>query len=196
MRRVCSGLFRRPHGWGSRFRWTSLLIGILVLAGAMGASAAGSGKTEEVDLNLAETAIMYQMAVWNTPAGSGTSEEERRDYIGVPAYELALALISARDTPDSLTHLVRLLRYQADADMSETLDCAILSKGEKIKPYLADLDVENLRAQCTSEMDELYRRTSGRFSDRISKTACDGTISLARKIEWLREAVSKGGTCE
>ena len=189
-------LFRRLQRAGFRFCWIAFLLGVYAFGEVAGASADDPGNSEQSSLRLAETAIMYQMAVWNTPVGSGTSAEERRDYIGVPAYELALALISARDTPDSLTHLVRLLRYQFDADMSETRDCAILSKGEKIKPYLAKLDTEDLRAQCTREMDELYSRTSGRFSDRISKTACAGTSGLARTIEQFREAVSRGGVCE
>jgi len=80
--------------------------------------------------------------------------------------------------------------------MSESMTCAILSKGKTIEPYLAGLSAETLQAQCTEEMDDLVRRTNGKFSDRISMAACQSTTQIRRKVETLLESISDGDECE
>jgi len=172
------------------------LIALTMFAALAGGVSANSLDREKSDVSLAETAIQYQLAVWNTPVSSNLSAEAKYGYIGVPAWELALALIAARDSARSLTGLARLVRYKTDAHMSESMTCAILSKGKRIEPYLAGLSAETLQAQCTDEMDDLFRRTNGKFSDRISMAACQSTAEIRRKVETLLKSISGGDECE
>ena len=137
---------------------------------------------------VAEEAFLYGMVLLRTPPWRDYCRKSRSscDGVGLPQWELALSLIEALDTPQSLSSLARLYRFSSDAALSTDMACAVGMKGGKIWPYIREIEASDLRTQCEQEIMELRRHYPGKFDAVDTDWVCRPLAEIEKRMKYYR----------
>ncbi len=156
---------------------------------------AQSRSGEREDLRLAENAIVSRLALLN--ASPYICTDQPASCIGVDQTELALALIAARNTPESLRSFARLHRYVFDGALAETYDQLLCEKAANIQKYVAALKAKELREQCTAEFSAAVKRHPKELSTANIEFVCSSERHIELELDnTLKMVKNPPKSCE
>ena len=119
-----------------------------------------------------------------------TKRNDIKDYgpntLGM-ATETGLILLERSHTKGALRWLAELTFVRMDGAVGERHDCAVLSKGKKIIPYLEKSRTRTATETCIPADTKVTA---------ITENVCAPTNDSIRRIEALIRAVRKGEKCE
>lgn len=135
---------------------------------------------EEQDLRMAQDTFVERLAVEN--AFPNLCDQEI--CVSADPTELALALVAARNTSNSLRALAALHRFVFDGAVAERYDELLCHKARLIEKYVAALKPQELRTQCVAEFNAAAK--SHRKALELAKV--DGVCSSEKQIETKLES--------
>lgn len=169
-----------------------LVVGVLLIRGT---SLAQSPSEEKENLRLAESAIVNRLILLN--ASPYICTDQPASCIGVDETELALALIAARNTPQSLRSLARLHRYVLDGALGETYDQLVCEKAGSIEKYVAALNPRELREQCTVEFNAAVKNHPNELSNAHIDFVCSSEKHIELELDnTLKMVKNPPKSCE
>lgn len=146
---------------------------------------------EARELKMAETLILNDLAPVPMQIGQNTSERCRQ---GIGCSEIALALIAARSSKQSLTSLVSLIRFNMDGAISEDYNCYVINKGNLVILKLKSLDAKHLVNQCHAEVAR-KAQTHDQDNENYLNT-CASEEEIKNSSNMLIQSIKAGRKCE
>jgi hypothetical protein len=109
--------------------------------------------------------------------------------------ELGLALIAARDTPNSIKSLAELIRFRLDAGLAEDYDCVVLKKGKIIRKWVATLEPSAMREQCIKDYLSVTKSNMKIFPPSDIDFVCRKTDEIEQVRKQTLEMLNSGHHC-
>ena len=177
----------------------TIVLGIAICgASLLGfAQSATSSETPEVrDIEMANETILTSLAVDASPKGRSLCFDNKVACLGPVPVQLGLSLIASRQTPRSMTALVRLLRFRMEGANDESLDCEIVQKGRFVEKALRSLSAQELNQACHREFTELLEHHSAELQGLGENAVCLETDSIELRIKEDLDAIRHGRRCD
>jgi hypothetical protein len=161
---------------------------VLALMGNLVAPCASALTQEESDLQMANVAIVAGIAM-------GANEQTRTrcfesPCIGVSQAEIGMALIAARNGPESLKALSALTRFKLDGSLAEDYACNVLRKGPPLKRWIGAATPSQLRTRCVAEYGEVTRSHANIFPvsepNLVCRTEAEIAVAQQALLDMLR----------
>jgi hypothetical protein len=143
---------------------------------------------EKQDTAMAEDAILTTLALHSTTPYICTEQPRLCMTDGA---DLGTALISARNTPQSLRALARLYRFAFDGAYAETLDEKVCKKGRSIEAHLAQVKPEQLRKQCIDDFEAAIKAHPQEFENAKLDQVCASIERIRAQVRDSLEMVRK-----
>lgn len=169
-----------------------LLVAVVVvcLSGLRGTQAeTRASQTEHEDIVQAEKAVLASLAIAISPRGASLCVQTPVACVGPDRLELAMSLLAARNTPESLRALAGLVRFRLDGAYAEDYDDLLLGKGKAIQPFLAALSSQALHEQCKKEFAELIRESGATLGDVREEYACRSEEAIKADVSSTLDAI-------
>lgn len=144
---------------------------------------------EREDIAQAEKTVLASVAVATSPRGQSLCIETPIACVGPDELELAMSLIAARNSPESLRALAGLVRYGFDGAFSEDYHDLVIGKGHAIQPLLVALSPRRLREQCKKEFAELMRTSGPALGEVREEYVCRSENEIKTDISSTLDAI-------
>ncbi|WP_244589720.1 Imm57 family immunity protein [Escherichia coli] len=145
------------------------------------------------ELDLADKEILWALI-------SASTQEGRKacslSYFSCKAAEaeLGLAYMAANDNKAFLTSLSRIMMYKIDAGLSESYTCYLLSKGKIIRPYLKNLNPQQLVADCIETVNKIKDKNK-KIIDIDSVNICNDNKNINWRVNSTIVAIDDSIKC-
>ena len=146
-------------------------------------------------LRAADATFMWALVNYATPNIRERCKEERFTCLEGVAGELAMALIASRDTPQSRTALVRLMRFKLDAGYGEDFGCFALTKGKGIRSLLRGAKPANLREECEADIRKVLKDHGEIYEGLNADAVCAKPESIHARVTELVDAIDQKVPC-
>lgn len=150
---------------------------------------AESRTSEHEDIVQAEKAVLASLVVTVSPRGASLCVQTPVACVGPDRLELAMSLLAARNTPESLRALAGLVRFRLDGAYAEGYDDLLLRKGKAIQPFLVALSPQALHEQCKKEFAELIRESGATLGDVREEHACRSEQAIKADVSSTLDAI-------
>lgn len=150
---------------------------------------------EQRSIDMARYAIVAAILIPKTESGRYLCAREQVACAGVNQGELAVLLLSSRDSVAHLTALISAIRFATDAGLSELLTCKIGEKGKGALKIVSSLTAKDLRKECEANFVEQTRRGTV-FRELQVNDACRTEKQLEIKLLEVKKILEDGMKCE
>lgn len=171
-------------------RWFLIAMVASCLCGSGGAQtkSPASGHERE-DIAQAEKTVLASLAVTTSPRGQSLCIETPIACVGPDRLELAMSLLAARNSPDSLRALAGLVRYGLDGAFAEDYDDLVIGKGQVIEPVLVALSPQRLHEQCKKEFAGLMHTSGSALGEVREQYVCRSENEIKADISSTLDAI-------
>ena len=138
---------------------------------------------ERDDISQAENAIVTSLAITASSHGESLCTQAPLACFGPDRTELAMSLLGARNSPDSLRALASLLRFAFDGGNYENYHEIVAEKGKTIRPYISAISPKSLHARCMNELAELIRITGSALGQVREGRVCQDEETITAQQE-------------
>lgn len=178
------------------FRTLCTPVVVLLIAAACGSQTrpeSSANQVEREDIKQAESAVLTSLAIATSSKGASLCTDQPLSCIGPEKIELAMSLIAARNSPDSVRSLASLVRYQLDGAYSENYHELVIRKGKAIEPVLSSLSPDKLHDQCEREFAELMSSDGSSIGDLKKSYVCRAPKDIESDIKSTLDAIRHHG---
>lgn len=170
--------------------WLALASAAMCLYGVMKArTAPPASRGEPEGIRQAEGAVLASLAVATSPRGQSLCIQTPIACVGPDRLELAISLLAATNSPESLRALAGLVRFGLDGAYAEDYDAVVLGKGRAIEPFLRALSPQRLHEQCQRELRELLRTSGPVLGEVREDYVCRSADSISAEVTSTLDAI-------
>lgn len=175
-----------------KYGWL-LLVTTATCVSGVGETKANSSanRHEREDIAQAEKAVLSSLAVAVSPRGQSLCIETPIACLGPDRLELAMSLLSARNSPDSLQALAGLVRFGLDGGFSEDYHDLVIGKGHAIEPFLIALSPQHLHERCEKEFTELIQTNGPELGHIREPDVCRSETEIKTDIGSTLDAIRR-----
>jgi hypothetical protein len=171
-------------------RWFLIAVVAFCLCGGGSAQTKSPASGHERDdIAQAEKTVLASLAVATSQRGQSLCIETPIACVGPDKLELAMSLLAARSSPESLRALAGLVRYGLDGANSEDYHDLVIGKGQAMEPVLVALSPQRLHAQCQKEFAELMRTSGSALGEVRENYVCRSEEEIKADISSTLDAI-------
>jgi hypothetical protein len=177
-------------------RWVSRISFVVLSHLWTLAFAVDTPTRDEREIKSAEYVLVQARIISaSTACSSGRSKDVAPCIYGDHS-ELALALIGNKTSRASLQSFAKLIRLQMDGALSEDYTCYALLKGQPLLTHWRKLDVNQVSAQCESEVQNKAQYSNPKLLGDVPNAAvCASLDSMKERIAELTKAIQLKKKC-